>query len=115
MAVCYVQVKVVDMLVDHLACYPAVADADEQRQLEHFIALASKGQRIAIVFMVVRSGARALVPNEDSAPMFTRLLRRAIAVGVEVYAYRCQSSAEGLILDESLPVFGSREAVTLDW
>ncbi len=107
---CVVEVKSVSKVEDGLARFP---DAPTERGRRHLVALtqmARSGQRAAVVFIIQRHSARALVPDEVD-PEFGRALRTAITAGVEVYAYLCPLTLDGLSLGQAVPIFSSLEAI----
>lgn len=113
---CLLEVKAVGQVVDGLATFPDTPTERGRRHLEVLTDLVRKGQRSAVLFVIQRNNARALVPNEEVDPAFGRALRQAISAGVEVYAYLCPSTPDGITLGAGLPVFGSRNAIpTTKW
>jgi sugar fermentation stimulation protein A len=75
---------------------------------------ARNGQRAAVVFIIQRSKGCAFAPDETIDIDFSRALRLARSVGVEVYAYSCPVSITGITLGREVPVFNSLAAVPLD-
>jgi len=83
-------------------------DAVTQRGSRHLRELrraCQEGRRAAVVFVIQRDDARALVPHDGSDPHFGELLRAVASDGVEVYAYTCRVSAEEIVLNGRVPVF----------
>jgi sugar fermentation stimulation protein A len=114
LSTCYLEVKSVGYVYRHLARFP---DAPTERSRQHFEQLATmarNGQRCAVLFIIQRSHARGLVPNDEVDPAFGRSLRHAIANGVEAYAYLCPITTDGIRLGPAVPVFGSAESVPHD-
>ncbi len=112
---CVLEVKSASHIVDGLAMFP---DAPTERGRNHFDALirfTRGGQRCAVVFVVQRSAARALVPNDEVDPAFGRSFRAAISAGVEIYAYLCPLSLKGITLGDALPIFGSLDAIPIEF
>lgn len=110
---CIIEVNSVGEVVNDLAMFPDAPTERGRRQVEALTELAGKGQRTVILFIVQRSTGKALVPNEPIDPLFARALRRALAAGVEVYAYRCPVTPEGISLGQHLPVYGSLHAASI--
>ena len=108
---CVLEVKSVGAARDGLAIFPDAPTERGRKQLDLLTAMSRSGQRTALVFIVQRSSVKALIPNDEVDPAFARTLRRAIASGVEVYAYRCPLTLEGLTLGPALAVFGSADAI----
>lgn len=112
MTSCILEIKSVGQVVNGFAMFP---DAPTERGCQHMDALtnlARNGQRAAVLFAVQRSKAQAFVPNEEIDPAFARALRQALTAGVEIYAYLCPLSPEGISLGDPLPVFGSAAAIS---
>ncbi len=111
---CYVEVKAVNLVSQRIARYPDTPTELGRRQLEQFAMIARNGQRCAMVFIVQRQRARSLIPNDDVDPAFGRAFRFALANGVEVYAYLCPLTMEGMELGSALPIFSTLESVPRD-
>lgn len=112
--VCYVEVQSVNLVTQRIARFPDAPTERERRQLDQFATMARNGQRCAMVFIIQRHRARALVPNDEVDPAFGRALRFALANGVELYAYLCPLTPEGLHLGAPVPVFATAESVPRD-
>ncbi|NJO07132.1 MAG: DNA/RNA nuclease SfsA [Chloroflexaceae bacterium] len=108
---CILEVKSVGQVVNGLAMFPDAPTERGRAHAEELGRLALNGQRVALLFIVQRHVARALVPNETVDPAFASALRQALMRGVEVYAYRCPITPAGITLANEIPVFGSVKAV----
>jgi sugar fermentation stimulation protein A len=108
---CYLEVKSVGNVVRQVARFPDAPTERGRKHMELLATMARNSQRCAVVFIVQRHKALALIPDDDVDPAFSRALRTAITCGVEVYAYLCPVTSEGIRLGPGLPVFGSAEAV----
>jgi sugar fermentation stimulation protein A len=107
---CLLEVKSVGKVERGLGMFPDAPSERGRAHLDLLAHMARGGQRCAVLFVVQRHSARAVVPDEATDPAFGRALRQAIRCGVEVYANLCPLSPEGLLLGAPLPVFGSAEA-----
>lgn len=114
LSTCYVEVKSVGLVTQRIARFPDAPTERGRRHLEQFAIMSRNGQRCAMVFIIQRHRARALVPNDDVDPAFGRALRFALANGVEVYAYLCPLTVEGLHLGPPVPVFATADSVPRD-
>jgi len=74
------------------------------RHLEELAIRARRGQRAALLFCASRSDARVVRPADDIDEVYGSALRRAVAVGVEVLAYRCDITTRGISLTERIGV-----------
>ncbi len=108
---CLLEVKSAGKVVDGLASFPDAPTLRGRAHLDLLASLAAAGQRCAVVFVIQRQHAAAFTPDEAIDPAFARALRAAISSGVEVYAYCCPLTPEGLTLGPPVPVYGSLEAV----
>lgn len=107
---CLLEVKSVGKLANGLACFPDAPTERGRAHLELLAKVARSGQRCAVLFVIQRHSALAFVPDDLIDPDFGRALRHAINCGVELYAYLCPLTPEGLTLGAPVPVFGSLEA-----
>jgi sugar fermentation stimulation protein A len=102
---CYVEVKNVTLdLGGGRAAFP---DSVTKRGLKHLVDLQGVvrgGGRAVLFFCVGRDDARSVEPAEAIDPAYAAELRRAVAGGVEVMAYRCRMDPEGVELHTPLPV-----------
>ncbi len=111
LATCLLNVHPVRQVIDGIAQFPDTLAPQVVEQFDVLSELVCYGQRAAVIFVVLRDTAQALVPNEPVDCLFARAFRRAIASGVEIYAYCCPLAPEGMHLGGSLPVYGSLESV----
>lgn len=105
LATCLLEVKSVGQVINGVALFPDAPTERGQQHVQVLTTLAQHGQRTAMIFVVQRSSGWAFAPNEEIDPVFAQALRRAINAGVEVYAYRCPVTPEGIRLGEPLPVY----------
>ena len=99
-----VETKSCNLVEDGLALFP---DAPTARGTRHLVELAEAvrtGHRAAVVWFVQRDDATRLAPHREADPAFARALEKAIAAGVEAYAYRCRVSPEGIEVLDEIPV-----------
>lgn len=116
LATCVVEVKSVGKVEAGLARFPDAPTERGRQHLDLLAQMARSGQRCAVVFIIQRHAARALVPDEAIDPAFARSLRLAITAGVEIYAYLCPLTPDGLTLGAAVPIFTSPEAIPVaEW
>jgi sugar fermentation stimulation protein A len=111
LSTCVLEVKSAGKVVDGLARFPDAPNERGRQLLEVLAQMARSGQRSAVVFVVQRNQARALVPDDEVDPSFARALRAAITAGVEAYAYLCPLTPDGLTLGSPIPIFSSPDAI----
>lgn len=100
-----VEVKNVTLMCDaQQACFPDAVTTRGQKHLRELMAAKAEGYRTVIFFLVQRGEATSFGPADDIDPEYGRLLREAVAQGVEALAYRSQVSVEANRVDEKLPV-----------
>ena len=99
----YVEAKSCTLVRGGVALFP---DAPTKRRVHHMeamLGLAPKA-RAAVVFVVQRPDAHQFQPNDETDPQFAKSLRKAVAAGVEAYAYKCRVTLEGVEVQDSVPV-----------
>jgi len=103
---CWLEVKSVGMSHAGVARFPDAPTARGVRHLGELSAAASGGVRAALVFVAQHAGAEAVAPWREIDPALADALADARRAGVEVYAYRCPITRDGITLGEPLPVLG---------
>ena len=101
---CYLETKSVTLVVDQVALFP---DAPTTRGVKHLHSLSqavAAGNRAAVIFVVQRDDAQAFATHDQADPEFAAAFRRALAAGVEAFAYRCWVTEQEIKLAEPLPV-----------
>ncbi len=101
---CWVETKSVTLVENGTALFPDVPTARGSRHLRELMNLRGKGERAAVVFIVQRADALALVPHASADPLFVQTLRAAVAAGVEARAYNCQVTLAAIQLADEIPV-----------
>lgn len=111
---CWLEVKSVTRLVENVAVFPDAPTERGSHHLELLTNAARNGQRAAVVFIIQRSQGVAFAPDETIDRAFSRALRTARSMGVEMYAYVCPVSMTGVTLGREVPIFASLDAVPLE-
>lgn len=75
-----------------------------QKHLRTLMEVVRAGHRAVLFFCVQHDGARAAGPADQVDPRYGRLLREALAAGVEVMAWRTRMGAEEFVIEEPLPL-----------
>jgi sugar fermentation stimulation protein A len=104
-AACYLEVKNVTAAVRNgVAVFPDAISARGAKHLREMVRVVEEGHRALLVFCVQRQDVIEVRPADNIDPAYGRELRRALAAGVEVVAYRAQMSTEEIRLADPLPV-----------
>lgn len=101
---CYVEVKNVTLVENDHAFFP---DAVTERGRKHLRELAGRvaaGERGVIFFCIQRHDAKRLRPADHIDPAYGKMLREAVALGVEAIAWRATVTVKAIRLDTPLPV-----------
>lgn len=101
---CYVEVKNVTLVDDGRALFPDAVTTRGQKHLYELMRVVREGDRGVIFFTVQRGDGNSVSPADAIDPEYGRLLRLAVANGVEALAYRADISVEEIRLTEHLPV-----------
>ena len=87
-----------------LACFPDAVTERGQKHLLELLRAKGEGWRAAVLFLVQRGEASAFTPADAIDPEYGRLLRQAVAGGVEALACRTLVTKEEVQIDRQLPV-----------
>jgi sugar fermentation stimulation protein A len=87
-----------------LACFPDAVTERGQKHLRELRQARGEGWRTAVLFLVQRGEAEAFTPADTIDPEYGRLLRAAVAGGVEVLACRTLVTPAEVAIDQALPV-----------
>lgn len=102
---CWVEVKNVSAAVSHgIALFPDAVTVRGQKHVLEMMDRVAAGDRAALLFCVQRNDVGEVRPADAIDPEYGRLLRRALAAGVEVYALAGAPSPEEIRLCRPLPV-----------
>ncbi len=92
---CYMQVKSVTLVENHVGMFPDTETTRDQKHLSELIELKEKGYRAIVFFCGLHEGIESFVPSMENDPVYAALLKEAVAKGVEVYAYACKFMYDG--------------------
>lgn len=102
---CYLEVKNVTAAVDDgVALFPDAVSTRGAKHLREMMRAVEAGSRAVLLFCVQRSDVTEVRPADGIDPEYGRILRAAIAAGVEALAYRAEVSPTGIALREPVPV-----------
>ncbi len=101
----WVEVKNVSLVDQGAALFPDAPSARAAKHARELAAQVQAGQTAEVVFTVQRADARCWRPADAIDPAYGQALRRAVAAGVRLSAYRCRVERQGLWLTAApLPV-----------
>lgn len=104
---CYVEVKNVHLVREPgLAEFPDSVTARGAKHLDELSEMVKQGARAAMFYLVQRGDTERVAIARDIDPAYGEALDRARAAGVEVVAYGCDVTAEGVELEGALPFAG---------
>jgi sugar fermentation stimulation protein A len=102
---CYVEVKNVTAAASRgVALFPDCVSDRGAKHLRELIRLKRKGLRPVQVYCVQRGDVKEVRPADAIDPEYGRMLREAIATGVEVLAYRARVTPAEIRLEKRIPV-----------
>lgn len=101
---CFVEVKNVTLVEGGRALFPDAVTTRGQKHLNELMRVVREGDRGVIFFTVQRSDGASVSSADSIDPEYGRLLRLAMANGVEAMAYRAVVTPEEIRLTEHLPV-----------
>lgn len=101
---CFVEVKGVTLEREGHAFFP---DAPTERGIKHLHSLmrcVAEGHRAMALFVIQMQGVHTFSPHDAMHPAFGDALRLAAASGVEIRAYDCLNTPNGMALHRPVPV-----------
>jgi sugar fermentation stimulation protein A len=91
-------------VVGRTARFPDAVTERGRRHLLELAALAQRGERTAVVFIVQRPDADAVEAHRATDPAFADALAAARAAGVRLLAATCRLTTAEITLDRLIPV-----------
>ena len=86
---CYVEVKSVTLVKGTLGMFPDAVTTRGQKHLRELMLMKEQGHRAVVFFAGLHSGFDRFKVAEFIDPDYASLLKEAIKIGVEIYAYTC--------------------------
>ena len=100
---CVVEVKSVTLGLDEgYGAFPDAVSERASRHLEELMRIAAEGDRAVLVLLAMHTGIDKVGPADGIDPRYGDTLRKALDAGVEVLAYGCEVSAEGVKAERKL-------------
>ena len=105
---CWLEVKNCHFRRDgELAEFPDCVAARSLKHLGELEAMVANGDRAVMLFVVQRTDCSSFAAAADLDPAYAAGLARAAAIGVEVLAYACDLSSEGIEIARRVPWRGA--------
>lgn len=101
---CLLEAKCCTYVVDGIARFPDAPTTRGARHVRELTEARQAGFRSVVLFMVQGVGARGLIPNWETDPLFAATLKKAMESGVEVHARVLGFRRGRMYLEDSLPV-----------
>lgn len=102
---CWLEIKSATMAAGGgVTAFPDSVTERGTRHLDELTARARRGTRAALLFCAARSDTRVVRPADEIDAAYGVALRRAARAGVEVLAYRCDISLDGITLGPAVGV-----------
>ncbi|MHA2405960.1 MAG: DNA/RNA nuclease SfsA [Candidatus Hermodarchaeia archaeon] len=103
---CYLEAKSSTDAINYIGLFPRVPTERGQRHVQELMHAIDEGYRAAIVFIVQRTDADRMRPNDPVDPDFGLILRKAVQYGVEAFAWttRFIEPTHEIVLDRAIPV-----------
>lgn len=100
----FCEIKGVTLLgEDGRAYFPDAPTKRGIKHINHLIDLKRSGRLACIVFIVKIPGVKVFSPNPADVD-FTRVMKRAKAAGVDIYAFGCEVTQDGIYLNGKIDV-----------
>ena len=101
---CYVEVKNVTLEgPDGLVMFPDAVTSRGVKHLRELMDVINQGHRAVLFFCVQVNNALKMEVASEVDPLYAKTLAEAIAVGVEVIAWRADLSADEIVLSQAIP------------
>ncbi len=101
---CLVEVKGVTLVEDQWSYFPDAPTERGTRHVKELTEAVSRGLGAGVVFLIQHPLAKGFTPNRRMDPAFGRAVREAAAAGVQIVAWKCSVSTDGICLTERIPV-----------
>jgi sugar fermentation stimulation protein A len=100
---CYVEVKSVTLARGEAAEFPDSVTARGTRHLRELVEMRRQGARSVMLFLAQRQVCRSFAVAGDIDPAYAAALAAASGAGVEILAFGCRVSPQGIELGGPLP------------
>lgn len=100
----FIEVKGVTLEQEDVVLFP---DAPSERAVKHvneLVEAMKQGYKAYIIFVVQMEGVKYFTPNRQTQPEFADALLQAREAGVQILAYDCCVTEDGMCIREQVPV-----------
>lgn len=102
----FAEVKGVTLFDDGgMAYFPDAPTERGSKHLRELIAAREAGYDAGVCFVIQRSHALGLMPNDQTDPAFGQALREAHSTGVRITAALCRVEPEGCTITQTIPIY----------
>ncbi|PAV27511.1 sugar fermentation stimulation protein [Tamilnaduibacter salinus] len=101
----WVEVKNVTLAESGQGYFPDAVTTRGQKHLRELMEQVRLGDRAVLLFCVNHTGIRSVVPADHIDPAYGRLLREALAAGVEVMAWQADITGQAITLTHPVDVY----------
>lgn len=100
----WIECKNVSMVEYDAAAFPDAVSERGQKHLETLMRLKEEGDRAVMFYVVQRTDAKCFMPADFIDNLYAEKLKKAYALGVEVYAAVADVQKDGIYFDGYLPL-----------
>ncbi len=101
---CYVEIKNCTLKRGKAALFPDAVTARGAKHLRELARMVKSGHRAVIFFLVNRGDCSSMSVADDVDPEYGKLLRKVVAGGVEILAYKTRLDLSGIEVQRKVPV-----------
>lgn len=101
---CFIQIETVLLADDKNECYFPSVRGEGFKNLSDLIALKESGHRAVLLYCIQHNGVQVMRPADNIDAEYGKLLREAVAKGVEVLAYKTAIDLNEIKLDAKILV-----------
>ena len=104
---CYIEVKSVTLLDDHVegqGYFPDAVTTRGQKHLQELMLMKDQGHRTVVLYIAQRTDAKAFRVASQIDPEYASLTLDALKKGVEFYCYGCGITDTGITIEKPIPI-----------
>lgn len=101
----FIEVKGVTLENEGVVKFPDAPSDRAVKHLEELVRAKRDGYRVFVLFVIQMENVIYFLPNEEMHPAFAKALRDGAKEGLEVLAYDCRVSTDGLEINKPVNVY----------